>query len=179
MSADDDRSRELAVAELDLLPQEAALELFRGCCAASAWTAAMVAERPFRSVDAIQGAAACAFDRLGEGDWLEAFAAHPRIGDLETLRARYGQGVEGQEQASTVGAASAVLEALAAGNAEYQRRFGFVFLVKATGKTAEQMLSILRRRLGSDRQTELATATDEQRKITALRLERLLGPRDR
>ena len=129
----------------------------------------MAARRPFAAAADLLAAADEVWNGLGRADWLEAFAAHPRIGELAALRAR-----ERSEQAGAAAADGATLTELAAGNALYERRFGHVFLICASGRSAVEMLAALRVRLANDAPTELALAAEEQRKITVLRLERLL-----
>ncbi len=155
--------------------EAAARPAFLGCCGAPGWADAMTARRPFRSEAELFAAAAEVWRALPPAEWLAAFAAHPRIGDLETLRRRYAQagGGPAAEQALVQGAAEEVLEALADGNRRYEARFGYIFIVCATGKTAEEMLALLRQRLGNDPETELRIAAGEQEKITRLRLEKL------
>jgi OHCU decarboxylase len=116
-------------------------------------------------------AAESVFDTLGEEDWLEAFAGHPRIGER-------GDSVANREQATAADASDGVLAELELVNREYEDRFGFTYLVYATGRTAEQMLAIARERLGNERSDEVANASAEQRSITATRLRRMLcqGP---
>ena len=146
----------------------------------------MTAARPFPDARALAEAADATWRALPADDWLEAFAAHPPIGVT-------GTGPSGpapvtvpnpkinlspfsrQEQSGTDGSDPETMAELAAVNREYARRFGRVFLVCATGKTAAEMIAIGRRRLGNDPETELAIAAEEQRKITRLRLEKLLG----
>jgi OHCU decarboxylase len=118
-------------------------------------------------------------------DHLQAFAAHPRIGDVQGAgRAGEAGGAGGddtrerwssQEQSRAAAASDDVRERLAAANDDYQARFGFIFIVCATGKSAEEMLAIVDERLGHSREDELRTAVEEQRKITRLRLEKLLA----
>ena len=165
--------------QLDALAEPAARSAFAACCGSPRWVESMLAARPFGSARALFAAVERAFDALGELDWREAFAAHPRIGDLDALRrretARAGTaGLERSEQAGAAAADEATLRALADGNAEYERRFGHVFLICATGRSAGEMLEALRSRLGHAAATELAIAADEQRKITVLRLEQRL-----
>ena len=128
----------------------------------------MVARRPFAS----PGAALDWADRVWKGlfpaDWLEAFRAHPRIGETGV------QGAPAAEQAGTKGAPREVLAALEEANRAYERRFGHIFIVCASGKSAEEMLDLCRRRLDNDASTELTVAAEEQRKITRLRMEKLL-----
>ncbi len=127
-----------------------------------------MAARPFASDDDAFAAAERSWRELGEADRLEAFAAHPRIGTRE-LEERWSRA----EQAGVEGAAPATLAALARRNEDYERRFGFVFLICATGLTADAMLAALEDRSRNDRATELANASREQEKIVRLRLERL------
>lgn len=113
---------------------------------------------------------------LDESDWLQAFAAHPKIGDVESIRRKYAAQATWslQEQTGVHGASEAVLQGLAAGNAAYEAKFGFIFLVCATGKSAAELLAILTARLPADRASELRVAASEQAKITALRLRKWL-----
>jgi OHCU decarboxylase len=129
----------------------------------------VAAARPFADAAALAASADAVWESLGPEDWLEAFAAHPRIGDRLD-----GSSPSSREQAGVGGASAGVLEALAEGNRAYERRFGHVFLVSASGRGAEELLAALRQRLGNDPEAELRIAADEQRKITRLRLESLL-----
>jgi OHCU decarboxylase len=137
------------------------------CCGSQAWVRRMAESRPFRDLDDLYETSDRIWRSLGPEDWLEAFAAHPRIGERGGRWAR-------QEQAGAAGAGEDVLAELAAGNRQYEDRFGHIFIVYATGKSAEEMLALLRERLGNDPETELRIAAEEQRKITNLRLEKLL-----
>jgi 2-oxo-4-hydroxy-4-carboxy-5-ureidoimidazoline decarboxylase len=109
---------------------------------------------------------------LTEADWLEAFSRHPQIGDGAALEARFPatHDLSSKEQSGVGGANAEVIAALAEANARYLDRFGFIFIVCATGKSADEMLQMLRDRLSNDRATELRIAAEEQAKITALRL---------
>lgn len=132
---------------------------------------------PFQNKEELLAAAEEVWFKLLPNDWLEAFAHHPKIGDLNSLRAKFAstrQWAEG-EQASVSTASEEVLRALAEGNAAYERKFGYIFIVCATGKSAEEMLAILQARLPNEHATELFLAAVEQSKITRIRLEKLLG----
>jgi OHCU decarboxylase len=129
----------------------------------------MSEERPFRDTEQLLEMADRVWWSLTPADWREAFAAHPRIG--ETSGSRWSQ----QEQSGAASAQAAVLAELAEANREYERRFGHIFIVCATGKTAEEMLGLLRARLSNDPETELKVAAEEQRKITRLRLQKWLA----
>jgi len=150
---------------------EDALDAMLACCGARRWAAAMVALRPIAGVLELSVAADHIWSTMEEADWLEAFACHPRIGERKAAHAlKKSSAWSGQEQSSASSAAERVLAALAAGNAEYERRFGFTYIVCATGKSAEEMLAILNRRLASDRAAELREAAEQQRQITQIRL---------
>ena len=144
----------------------------RACCGSTLWVERMLQRRPFGSVEQLLAAAREVWFALDPADWKEAFAAHPKIGDRASLRNRFPETAHlaAREQAGVDGAPSDVLSALAEGNLAYERRFGFIFIVCASGLTAEQMLNMLRVRLNNDPATELLIAAEEQAKITALRL---------
>ncbi len=154
---------------LNALGEDAARAALARCCAARRWVSAMLAARPFASDAALFDVADRVWWGLGREDWLEAFAGHPRIG--EQADDAWAQ----REQAGVSGAAQATRAALAEGNGTYERRFGHVFLICATGKSGDDMLRALQARLANDPATELRIAAAEQAKITRLRLERLGG----
>ena len=131
-----------------------------------------MALRPFRSDQALYEAARREWFALGPDDWKDAFAAHPRIGDQKSLRARFPatHQLSESEQAGVRAASDDVLDALAANNAEYEQRFGYIFIVCATGKSADEMLNLLHARLQNDPPSELRVAAFEQASITELRL---------
>lgn len=148
-----------------------ALEAMIACCGARRWAAAMVARRPIRTVFELSAAADEEWARMEESDWMEAFVCHPRIGERKAAHASAQSSAwSRQEQSSTDQAAERVLAELAAGNELYERRFGFTYIVCATGKSAEEMLVILNRRLAGDRACELREAAEQQRQITQIRL---------
>jgi 2-oxo-4-hydroxy-4-carboxy-5-ureidoimidazoline decarboxylase len=149
-----------------------ARRLLAGACGSSRWIDRMMARRPFGSRDALLTAAQEEWDRLTENDWREAFTHHPKIGDRSALRERFPatHTRSAREQAGVDGASDAVLEALADGNRRYQERFGYIFIVCASGRTAAEMLAMLTARLGNDPTREIQIAAAEQAKITALRL---------
>ena len=154
---------------------DVARELLQACCGSTRWVERMLALRPFGSVDILLSAARREWFALTPEDWKEAFTQHPKIGDREALRARFPathQLSEG-EQAGMGGASDQTIEALAQGNAAYERRFGYIFIVCATGKSAEEMLDLLTARLQNDPGTEVRIVAEEQAKITELRLKQL------
>jgi 2-oxo-4-hydroxy-4-carboxy-5-ureidoimidazoline decarboxylase len=148
---------------------------FLRCCGSTRWADHMAARRPFPSEVELFAAAEDVWRGLTREDWLQAFAAHPRIGDVDSLRKKFAAiaAWSAQEQAGMVGAADEVLLALAEGNHAYVAKFGYIFIVCATGKTAEEMLTLLRQRLGNTPEEELLHAAAEQEKITRLRLRKL------
>jgi 2-oxo-4-hydroxy-4-carboxy-5-ureidoimidazoline decarboxylase len=160
---------------LNSLPEPDARAALLRCCGSRRWVEAMVAKRPFADPQSLFHAATATDASLDRADWLEAFAAHPRIGDLEGLKKKFATTAAwaSGEQAGVAGAAEAVLHELAEGNRLYESRFGYIFIVCATGKSAEEMLHLLRQRLPNDPDRELHIAAAEQAKITRLRLEKL------
>jgi 2-oxo-4-hydroxy-4-carboxy-5-ureidoimidazoline decarboxylase len=163
------------LAHLNTLTVEEAHAAFLRCCASRHWADAMTTRRPFSKDVEIYLAAEEIWANLDRADWLEAFAAHPRIGDLEALRKKFATTADwcAAEQAGVLGTGADVLQALAEGNRQYEERFGYLFIVCATGKTAQQILKILQERLANSHADELAIAAREQAKITRLRLEKL------
>lgn len=152
-----------------LSAEEAERELLR-CCGSQRWAKAVAARRPFKSKEDLHRTAEIEWLKLKYPDWLEAFSHHPRIGE----RAK-AQGFAKQEQSGTAAATDATMLSLESLNRLYEEKFGFVFLICATGKSAEEMLGALQRRLPNGRDVELKNAVGEQAKITRLRLEKLLG----
>jgi 2-oxo-4-hydroxy-4-carboxy-5-ureidoimidazoline decarboxylase len=166
----------LNLEEFNQLSLESAQRELLLCCGSKRWAEQMAARRPYRTFEALSGAADEVWFSLSKSDWLEAFSHHPRIGERQ-LREKFSATAQWaqQEQKGTSGASENVLQALAAGNEEYQKRFGFVFLICATGKSAEEMLLSLDQRLGNGPERELKTAAGEQSKITQIRLKKWLG----
>jgi len=131
----------------------------------------MMARRPFASEETALAAARDEWFALSADDWREAFGHHPRIGDRDALRLRFASRDPAAREQSGVDAASeTALSALAEANRTYEERFGYIFIVCATGRTAEEMLALLRARLGNDPQTEIRVAAGEHAKICELRL---------
>lgn len=149
----------------------------RKCCGAEAWTEGMCLCFPFASKETLLAKADEIWNGLTESDWLQAFAHHPKIGDLESLKKKFAStaGFAANEQASVRQASPQTLEALAKGNDEYEHKFSYIFIVCATGKSAEEMLDMLISRLPNSKEEEIRLAAGEQAKITKLRLEKLLS----
>jgi 2-oxo-4-hydroxy-4-carboxy-5-ureidoimidazoline decarboxylase len=163
------------LSQINAWTDDQANEEFRRCCGSSRWSREMARLRPFDTDAALLAAAERVWWGLSAADWLEAFAAHPRIGDRNALAAKFAATAawSAREQAGVEGAAADVLEELADENNRYVERFGYLFIVCATGKTAEQMLAMLRQRLSNDPGIEIKIAAAEQAKITRIRLERI------
>lgn len=171
----------MTIPQLNAASADEAAGALTRCCGASAWVRGMLAARPFENSAALHAAADACAARLGDADWLEAFSHHPRIGDMSSLRAKFASTATwaGGEQAGAASAAEEVLAALGAGNREYEERFGFLFIVCATGRSAAEMLALLRERLPNDRAQELRIAAAQQMQITHLRLDKLLSEQGR
>jgi 2-oxo-4-hydroxy-4-carboxy-5-ureidoimidazoline decarboxylase len=150
---------------IDTSPLEEARTLLTTACGAHRWVDRMLIRRPFGSRDALLAVAREEWFSLAEADWREAFLHHPKIGQKSADR------VASREQSGVSGAADDVLTALAEGNRAYEAKFGYIFIVCATGKSAAEMLALLRSRLPNDAATEIRIAAEEQAKITALRLQ--------
>ena len=163
--------------ELNRLSEPEAREALRACCGASPWVTGMLGARPFASRDEMLAAADQAWAALPRADVAEAIAHHPRLGasgaaaPLSTRASGWSAG----EQSGIATSADAVRAALAAGNDEYERRFGHTFILCATGLDASQMLEALRLRLTHDDGTEHDVTARELHRITRLRLEKLLS----
>jgi OHCU decarboxylase len=149
---------------------------FLKCCGCRNWARAMTAARPFTNVDELLRKADGTWRSLSSEEWLEAFRAHPRIGEKKAAAAQSEEARKwsAQEQSGIRKAAATTMAALAEGNRDYEQRFGFIFIVCATGKSSDEMLAILQARLQNDGETEIAVAAEEQSRITRLRLEKLL-----
>ena len=160
----------------ELSPEEVTAELLK-CCGSTRWAHEMTAARPFASFAELRDKADAVCQSLNEADWLEAFRAHPKIGERKAAngQSQQAQSWSAQEQSGVTNAARETMAELAEQNRDYEARFGFIFIVCATGKSPAEMLAILRARIDNDRHDELLIAAAEQRKITQLRLEKLLS----
>jgi allantoicase len=166
----DDGWRSFGVRWLNAKTPELFEERVLACCGSRAWAKRLQEARPFATFDALLETSDDVWAGLSAGDRLEAFAEHPRIGDGG------GSAWARSEQTGTADTSDEVLRALEVANREYEDRFGMVFLINATGRSAQEMLDALRVRLDNDPATELAEATEQQRQITRLRLEKLVRP---
>lgn len=160
--------------ELD--PEEARKELLK-CCGATRWTEIVERHRPYASFEQLIAKANDVWWSLHESDWLETFRSHPRIGERKAANAVSAQSQQwsAQEQQGVQNAAQQTIEKLAQLNLDYEKKFGFIFIVCATGKSSDEILALLEQRLPNDAATELPIAAAEQAKITELRLRKLLS----
>ena len=160
--------------ELNSMPREEAAELLRACCGATSWVNAMLDRRPYESATRLLDDADVAWATTSVEDWHEAFSHHPRIGEKPAEGGRAAAWSE-VEQKKVQLASSSVHDQMSLVNVAYERKFGHIYIVSAAGKTATELLSIARSRLKNDAGKELRIAAEEIRKITRLRLEKLIG----
>ena len=163
--------------QINAMDEHEAHEAFKDCCAAPGWIVGMTAARPFNSVEALFAAADAQAAALSREEWLEALQHHPRIGEKKAER---GQSVTAEawsarEQSGVEHEHPSELADMAELNRAYEARFGYVFVVCATGRTLREMTGLLRQRLDNDPETEMRVAAAEQRRITKLRLQKLLA----
>ena len=169
---------EVAIERLNGLSTSHAASEMERFCGAAAWCYSMAERRPFQDRQAMKAAAEASFDAMTQADWLEAFSHHPKIGDIQSLRMKFAGNRDWSagEQAGVAVTGDDVMVRLADGNAAYERTFGFIFIVCATGKSAEEMLAMLQQRLSNEREKEIEIASREQRKITQLRIDKWETP---
>ncbi len=158
------------------LPVDEAVSAILPCCGSKAWARGMAARRPLQGEAALLAASDETWHNLAQSDWMEAFQSHPRIGESRARQAVPLQSAawSAQEQQRVKDTGDALKIALEEGNREYERRFDRIFIVCATGKSATEILKILRRRLQNDAETELREAAEQQRQITQIRLRKWL-----
>ena len=165
----------MTIGEFELIDNEKQIELLRKCCGSSSWVNKMLSVFPVEDLVELLKAAEQKWYECSEDDWKEAFEHHPKIGNVNSLKEKYNATkawAEG-EQSGVTKASEEVLEKLAEGNQHYEEKFGFIFIVCATGKSAEEMLRLLQSRLDNNIEEEIKIAAAEQLKITKLRLEKL------
>ena len=162
------------LAALNALPAPMAEAALMACCGSTRWARRMVGRRPFEGADDLLAASDAIWWELAPEDWREAFSKHPPIGEKPEQKSERERAWSAQEQSAARLDSSFTQAALAEANRAYHERFGYIFIVCATGKTAEEMLAILEQRLQNDPGAELPVAAEEQRKITELRLKKFL-----
>ena len=166
--------------ELNTLSASDASDWFQQTCAAQSWIYSMMNGRPFGTVNDVKEYAKTAWSKCGKDDFLEAFTAHPMIGDVDSLRKKFAntKTIASGEQSGTASASEATLLTLKEANQAYLDKHGFIFIICATGLSADAMLSALQARLPNSTDEEIRTAAQEQIKITLLRIDKALAAKD-
>lgn len=167
----------MTIAEFDRLNKEEKKKLLYQCCGSTGWVEKMLTVPPANDLIDLFEDAEEKWYECSENDWKEAFSNHPKIGDLESLKKKFAStsAWASDEQSAVNQATEKTLEKLAAGNKLYEDKFGYIFIICATGRSAEEMLQSLEERLPNDREDEIKIAAGEQNKITQLRLEKLFS----
>ena len=161
--------------EFNILPREKLIQLLTQCCGSTKWVNKMLEFVPAEDMVELLEDAEEVWWKCNQEDWKQAFAQHPKIGDLSSLEKKYGEvSWAADEQSSVLSSTKDTIKALAEANEEYEKRFGYIFIICATGKSAQEMLTELRIRLQNSPEVEIEIAADEQNKITKLRIEKLL-----
>ncbi len=171
------RFGDMTISEFNKLSKEEAVNTLLLCCGSRNWAEQMAGNRPFTSRDEMFTKADEIWVNLPEQDWLLAFDHHPKIGDVDSLRKKFSstRSWAESEQSGTAVASEKTLQQLAELNDEYLNKFGYIFIVCATGKSADEMLDILKSRIGNDPKEELKIAAGEQQQITQIRMKKLLS----
>ena len=166
---------DMTLDEFNALPAAQAESALKDCCGSARWAASVASRRPYASLEALHKAADATWWKLDRADWLEAFGHHPQIGDKPASGSDPARQWAAGEQAGALAATEDVKARLARANRAYFEKFGYIYIVCATGKTAEGMLAILNQRLQNDLPSELSIAAEQQRLITRIRLDKLLA----
>jgi 2-oxo-4-hydroxy-4-carboxy-5-ureidoimidazoline decarboxylase len=167
----------MTIAKFDHLPQEKKRELLLQCCGSEEWVNKMLTIFPVEDLVELLDAAEQKWNECTELEQMQAFEHHPKIGDINSLKEKFTNTAEwaATEQSVVINSNENILRELARANEEYVKKFGFIFIICATGKSANEMLSNLKSRLNNNKQEEVKIAAAEQLKITILRLEKLFG----
>ncbi len=167
----------MTIGDFDYLPVEYKRELLEKCCGSEEWIDKMIAAPPAEDLFTLLKTAEEKWNECSERDWLEAFEHHPKIGDVSSLKKKFAHtaALASNEQSGVNTASEKNLQELVKGNDEYEKKFGYIFIVCATGKSAEEMLAILKSRLLNNPEDEIKIAAEEQNKITKLRLEKMFA----
>ena len=166
----------MTIKTLNGLDSSEAAAQFNLCCGATNWIKIMNQSRPFQNKNEVYQQAESIWFSLSSEDWLEAFTHHPKIGDIDSLRKKFHntKSISKNEQSGVNDAEKSTLNNLAKSNQLYEDKFGFIFIVCATGKSADEMLALIKMRLNNNAKIEMQNAAKEQNKITQLRLKTLL-----
>lgn len=145
------------------------------CCGSEKWLKEMLRLYPFKTEEKLFEEAERIWFSLNESDWLEAFRHHPKIGDINSLKEKYSSSIQHaeKEQSGVKNASEKMLQELSRFNTEYEKKFGYIFIVCATGKSADEMLAVIKSRIGNKPENEILTAMNEQNKITKIRLNKI------
>jgi OHCU decarboxylase len=165
----------MTLAEFNALPSDQAQLMLMDCCGSARWAATVAERRPYVNTEALRKAADSIWWKLDRADWMEAFSHHPQIGDKPASGSESARKWAEGEQTGARVASDDVKTRLARANRAYFEKFGYIYIVCATGRTAEGMLAILNQRLQNDLASELSIAAEQQRLITRIRLEKLLA----
>src|ERR1700688_880013 len=169
----------MTLVEFNVLPSAQAETVLMDCCCSARWGASVASRRPYENVEAFHKAADAIWWNLERADWLEAFSHHPQIGDKPASGSQSARQWAEAEQTGARAATEEVKTRLARGNRAYFDKFGYIYIVCASGKSAAGMLAILEQRLQNDMASELSIAAEQQRLITRIRLEKLLAGEQR
>jgi OHCU decarboxylase len=164
------------ILKINLLDPEEAYQEFYNTCACEDFCKQMVDARPFKDKDELLSTGRTLFESLNKEHWLEAFMGHPKIGDVNSLKEKFKETklIASDEQSGVNSASEIILNDLALYNEKYFNKFGYIFIVCATGKSAVEILSILRNRIENEEEEEIYIASIEQLEITLIRMEKLL-----
>ncbi len=167
----------MIIEQFNKLSIDQAQQLLFNCCGSTVWSTKLVARRPFHSIIELKTDSDKIWLQCEETDWLEAFTHHPKIGDVKSLTEKFATTKEwaSNEQSGVNEASTFTIDKLSEGNRAYEEKFGFIFIVCATGKSAAEMLSLLEVRLSNEQSTEIKIAMQEQNKITQLRIDKLFS----
>ncbi|HEX3376252.1 MAG TPA: 2-oxo-4-hydroxy-4-carboxy-5-ureidoimidazoline decarboxylase [Candidatus Acidoferrales bacterium] len=165
----------MTLAEFNALPSEQAESSLIDCCGSARWAATVAARRPYANAETLHKAADSVWWKLDRADWLAAFSQHPQIGDKPATGSESARHWAEGEQTGARIASDDLKTRLARANRAYFEKFGYIYIVCATGKSAEAMLAILNQRLQNDVASELSVAAEQQRLITRIRLDKLLA----
>jgi len=166
----------MTIKTLNGLDSSEAAAQFNLCCGATNWIKIMNQSRPFQNKNEVYQQAESIWLSLSSEDWLEAFTHHPKIGNINSLRKKFQntKSISKNEQSGVNNATKSTLKNLAESNQLYEDKFGFIFIVCATGKSSDEMLALIKMRLNNNAKIEMQNAAKEQNKITQLRLKTLL-----
>lgn len=167
----------MTITEFNQLPDTEAFDALFACCGSRIWAQSLLEKRLFTSLEELKEISDILWEQTTESDWLEAFSYHPKIGDVKSLEKKFASTAAwaSGEQSGVNQASGEVINKLAKGNEDYEKKFGFIYIVCATGKSASEMLELLEIRLPHERDIELRIAAKEQNKITHLRLDKLFS----